>query len=98
MKMLLDENLPKKLKNDFRNYEVYTVRNMGWNGIQNGKLLHSMLGNNFDVLLTYDQNLQHQQNFVKYTITVFIFIAPINTYKELTKLSPKIHKYRDRDS
>ena len=26
MKLLLDENLPKKLKNDFRDYEIYTVR------------------------------------------------------------------------
>ena len=96
MKMLLDENLPKRLKNDFKNHEVYTVRNMGWNGIQNGKLLQLMLENNFKVVLTFDQNLQHQQNFAKYTITVFILVAPINTYLQLTNLSPKIHEYLDR--
>jgi predicted nuclease of predicted toxin-antitoxin system len=34
MKLLLDENLPKKLIADFPNHEVVTVRDMGWNGIE----------------------------------------------------------------
>jgi len=29
MKLLLDENLPKKLKTDLSAHEVYTVRDMG---------------------------------------------------------------------
>jgi hypothetical protein len=33
MKILLDENLPKQLKADFApDYEVKTVRDMGWLG------------------------------------------------------------------
>jgi len=34
--------------------------------------------------------LQHQQNFIKYTITVFVLSATINSYEALTKLTPKI--------
>ena len=30
MKLLLDENLPRKLKRDLPNHEVFTVREMGW--------------------------------------------------------------------
>lgn len=93
MQLLLDENLPKRLKLDFPEHEVYTVRDKGWNGIKNGELLKLLLENSFDALLTYDKNLQHQQNFQKYTITVFVLTGKINQYQELTKLTPKINAH-----
>jgi predicted nuclease of predicted toxin-antitoxin system len=96
MKLLLDENLPKRLKTDFANHEIYTVRDKGWNGIKNGQLLQMMAENGFHALLTFDKNLQHQQNFLKYTIAVFVLSAVNNTYMELTKLSPKVHEYLNR--
>ena len=92
MRLLLDENLPKRLKLDYPEYEVFTVRDMGWSGVKNGELLKLMLKNNFTILLTFDKNLQHQQNFSKYTISVIVLNAEINTYAELTKLSPRIRK------
>ena len=93
MRLLLDENLPKRLKSDFAEHEVYTVRDKGWNGIKNGELLQLLMDNCFDALLTFDKNLQHQQNFQKYTIAVFVLSASNNTYLELTKLSPKVSTY-----
>ena len=93
MRLLLDENLPKRLKLDFAEHEIYTVRDRQWNGVRNGELLKLMLDNGFEALLTYDKNLQHQQNFVKYTITVFVLTARINQYTELTMLTPKIKEY-----
>ena len=92
MKLLLDENLPKRLKADFSQHEIYTVREKNWNGVKNGELLKLMLKENFHALLTFDKNLQHQQNFDKYTITVFVLTAVNNTYFELTKYSNKINK------
>lgn len=90
MLLLLDENLPKRLKLDFPEHEIYTVGDKGWNGIKNGELLKLLMENNFDALLTFDKNLQHQQNFIKYTIAVFVFLAKINSYEELTKYTPKV--------
>jgi predicted nuclease of predicted toxin-antitoxin system len=90
MRLLLDENLPKRLKLDFPEHEIYTVRDMQCNGIKNGDLLNLLLNNNFDALLTFDKNFQHQQSFSNYSISVFVLIATINQYKELTKLTPKI--------
>jgi predicted nuclease of predicted toxin-antitoxin system len=89
MRLLLDENLPKRLKADFPLHEVFTVHDKGWNGVKNGELLKLMLADNFNALLTFDKNLQHQQNFSNYTITVFDLSAIINTYAELTNLSGK---------
>ncbi len=93
MRLLLDENLPKQLKQDFYEHEIYTVRDKQWNGIKNGELLKLLVENSFDALLTYDKNLQHQQNFAKYTITVFVLTAKINQYVELTKLTSDIKSH-----
>lgn len=57
MRLLLDENLPKRLKLDFPDHEIFTVRDKGWNGIKNGELLKLMLADGFDALLTFDKNL-----------------------------------------
>lgn len=68
MKLLLDENLPIKLKHRFidNDIETYTVRDMGWLGKENGELLKLMLQNNFTSFLTIDNNLSFQQNFKNY--------------------------------
>jgi hypothetical protein len=39
MKLLLDENLPRKLKKDLAGHEAFTVRDMLWDGKENGELL-----------------------------------------------------------
>ena len=98
MRLLLDENLPKRLKTDFLEHEIYTVRDKGWNGIKNGQLLQLMVENDFHAFLTFDKNLQHQQNFQKYTIAVFVLSAVNNTYMELTKLSAKVHVFLNREN
>jgi hypothetical protein len=39
MRVLLDECLPRKLKNDLAGHDVRTVPDMGWAGKKNGELL-----------------------------------------------------------
>jgi predicted nuclease of predicted toxin-antitoxin system len=40
MKILLDESLPRKLRNDFdEKHEVFTVRDQGWLSKKNGDYL-----------------------------------------------------------
>ena len=74
MKMLLDENLPNKLLKELLGHEVYTSRKMGWLGFKNGALIKLMIDNGFDALITFDKNIQYQQNFSKYPITVFHYL------------------------
>jgi hypothetical protein len=90
MRLLLDENLPKRLKQDLKEHEVYTASDKGWTGISNGKLLQFLIEYEFDALLTFDKNLQYQQNFAKYTITVLVLNAPDNSYLTLKTLARKI--------
>ena len=90
MRLLLDENLPKKLKGEFVGHQIFTIREKGWAGKSNGKLLQLMIEDKFDALVTFDKNLQYQQNFQKYTLAVFVLIARDNTYLTLKELVPKI--------
>jgi predicted nuclease of predicted toxin-antitoxin system len=92
MKLLLDENLPRRLRLDFPEHEIYTVRDKGWNGKKNGELMTLMEEEKFDALLTFDKNLQHQQNFEKYPFPILVLNASNNTYFILKLLVPKIKK------
>ena len=96
MKLLLDENLPKRLKSDFPEFEIYTVSDKGWNCKKNGELMQLLQSENFDALLTFDKNLQYQQNFKKYAVPVLVLNAPDNTYLTLTKLVPNIKEVLNR--
>jgi len=75
MKVLLDENLPKKIKQDLKGYEVFTVCEKGWDGKSNGELMRLMMDARFEVLITFDKNMEHQQNFRKFPIDVFVLNA-----------------------
>ena len=90
MLLLLDENIPKKLKNEFAGHSTFTIREKGWAGVSNGSLFQLMSAEKFDALITFDQNLQHQQNFRKYSVTVFVLVAPDNSYSTLKRLVPKV--------
>ena len=91
MKILLDENLPKKIKASFgNNFDVFTVGEMGWNGKKNGELLGLMTINGFNTFVTIDKNLKHQQNIERFPLQLFILNAPNNTLKTLEPFIAKL--------
>lgn len=62
MKILFDDNTPAPLAAFLRNYVVVRADQTGWQGLQNGALLSAAEKENFDLLLTCDQNIRYQQN------------------------------------
>jgi predicted nuclease of predicted toxin-antitoxin system len=62
VKVLLDEQLPQRLRKHLGAHDVYTVDYMGWAGLKNGELLRAAEADGFDVFLTGDKNLAYQQN------------------------------------
>ena len=87
MKVLLDECLPKKLKREVEADEVKTVPEVGWASKKNGELLR-LEQLDFDVLLTNDQNLEHQQNLRKFDLAFVVLVAPTNDIEDLRPLMP----------
>ena len=91
MKILLDENLPKQLKVDFGpEYDVKTVRDMGWLGKKNGELLGLIVFNGFDFFVTIDKNLRYQQNLDRIALNIFLLLAKNNRRETLKGLIEKI--------
>ena len=87
MKVLLDECLPKKLKREVEADEVKTVPEVGWASKKNGELLR-LAQLDFDVLLTNDKNLEHQQNLKKFDLAFVVLVAPTNDIEDLKGLMP----------
>jgi predicted nuclease of predicted toxin-antitoxin system len=91
MKILLDENLPTKLKYDFgENHKVFAVRDMGWLGKKNGELLGLAVFNQFDVLLTLDKNLKHQQTIYEFAIKFIVLMAVNSKHQTLQPFIEKV--------
>lgn len=90
MRILLDEQLPRRLGRALFGHDTRTVQQQGWSGISNGELLRRAAAEGFDVLLTADQNLQFQQNLAQATIAVMVLIAPTNKLDDLLPLVPAI--------
>ena len=60
-RILLDENLPVALKALLSHHDVRTVRDMGWLGMSNGRLLDAMKTAGQDAFVTADQGIALQQ-------------------------------------
>lgn len=90
MQILLDECVPRPLRRHFPGHNVRTVHEEGWSGKKNGELLALMAGNGFEVLLTVDQSVPHQQNLAAIGVAVVVMVAPTNRVGDLVPLIPAV--------
>ena len=88
MKVLIDENLPRKLADHLKGNECQTVAECGWAGKKNGELL-SLAEPEFDVLLTLDKNIPYQQDLKSGRIAILIIRAPSNRIQDLLLVVPE---------
>lgn len=66
-----------------------TVPEMGWKSVKNGPLL-ALAEANFDIFITTDQNLRHQQNLTGRRLA--IMVLPSNQVPIVVKLLPTIEQ------
>lgn len=92
MKLLLDENIDVRFKFRFEgtNHSVFTVRDMEWNGIKNGKLLQLAAEHGFDAFLCVDKNLPYQQNLATLALPVIVHNTHLNVLPNLKQLFPNL--------
>lgn len=90
-RVLLDENLPRKLRRDLPEFAVRTVQEEDWTSFSNGELL-MRAQERFDVLLTADRRLQFQQNMGRFTIGVVVILTVSLRYRTI---AAAIHRIRE---
>jgi len=61
VRVLLDQGTPAPLRQALQGHSVATAHEQGWATLTNGELL-AAAESAFDVLVTTDQSLRHQQN------------------------------------
>jgi hypothetical protein len=74
-RVLLDENLPHALRESLGNHETETAAHAGLAGYKNGELIRTAMDAGFDVLLTGDKTLQHEQNLAGQKIALVCLSA-----------------------
>jgi hypothetical protein len=90
VKILFDEDAPRPLRRHLPGHQILTVQEMGWSGIKNGVLLTLAEGQDFEVLLTFDQNLPHQQNLSGRKIAVVVLVVPNKRLNTILPLVPAL--------
>ena len=83
MRVLLDEMLDRRLKRWLpEGVEALTVRERGWDSKKNGELL-ALAEKEFDVLLTTDRGIPHEQDLSRFDLMVMVITARSNRLQDL---------------
>ena len=90
MRVLLDESLPRPWKREIAGHEVLHVADLGWQGVKNGELLRRAVSEGFEVLITADRNIEHQQNLVLAGLGIVAVRSPRNRIQDLRTLTPAL--------
>jgi len=91
MRIILDECLPRRLVRELPDHAVTTVPRQGWAGVTNGDLL-DRIETEFDVFITMDSNIVHQQNLDGLKICLIILHGPNSRYETLQPLLPRMRE------
>ena len=92
MRLLLDECIPRGLKNSFQSYDCRSVIEEGWAGKKNGELLRLAENSGFQVFITLDHGFEYQQNLTSRAIAVVLIRTKSNRLPDLLGHIPEILK------
>jgi hypothetical protein len=90
-RVLLDENLPRLLKRELPGFQVRTIVEVGWAGVKNGQLLR-LAAAEFDVFVTADKNLPHQQSLASLDLAFVVLRARTTKLEDLLPLISAIRE------
>ena len=87
MRILFDQGTPAPLREHLPGHSVETAYEKDWSALRNGELLAKAEAT-FDLLITTDRNLRHQQNLAGRRIA--ILVLPTTSWPRLQKITPEI--------
>jgi len=76
MLVLFDHSTPAPLTSYLIGHTVTEARDRGWHRLSNGDLLAEAERAGFDVLLTADKNIRHQQNLSGRRLAIVVLSTP----------------------
>ena len=88
MKALFDHNVDRRFRRYLPGHEIITTSEAGWETLGNGALLKSAKAAGFDVLISIDKNIEHEQNLRTLPLPIVIIDAPSNALPALIPFAP----------
>ncbi len=89
MNILLDENLDWRLQRELHGHSTASVPQIGWAGVKNGELLRRA-NERFDVLVTMDKGIYHQQNLTGLRLVIIALKSKSNRLADTRPLMPAL--------
>jgi predicted nuclease of predicted toxin-antitoxin system len=86
MKILLDECLPLDFRHSFPGHEAHTAQWAGLKGKKNGELLRAAEAAGYEILLTIDHSIPHQQPFGRRTLSIILVRSRTSQIEDLVPL------------
>lgn len=81
--------MPRQLRRELPDFVIRTVQEEGWDGLENGQLLRHASAT-FEVLVTADKRMRHQQNFAQFTIGIVVIDAFDTRLRNLRRFIPQL--------
>jgi len=75
MRLLFDQGTPVPLGRHLADHSVATVADRGWSELDNGDLLDKAEKDGYEVLITTDQNMRHQQNLSGRRLAIVVLLS-----------------------
>lgn len=72
MRILLDHNTPAPLRYALQGHQVDTAYERGWAEVTNGELLTAAEAAGFDLIITTDKGIRHQQNLAGRKLSLLV--------------------------
>src|SRR3954453_11023678 len=83
--------MPRKLRRELPEFAIRTVQEEGWAGLKNGELLRAVTSSAaFDIFVTVDQRLRHQQNIARLSVGVVAIETFDTTLGNLRTMLPQL--------
>jgi predicted nuclease of predicted toxin-antitoxin system len=87
VRILFDQGTPVPLRDHLPGHSVETAYEKGWSALHNGDLLVKAEAE-FDLLITTDRNLRHQQDLA--ALHVAILVLPTTSWPRLQRITREI--------
>ena len=75
MKILFDHGTPAALRRHLREHSVNRSAERGWERMENGELIRNAEAEGYEVIVTTDQNVRHQQNLAGRGLGIVVLMA-----------------------
>jgi hypothetical protein len=90
VRILFDQGTPAPLRECLSGHRVETAYEKGWSALTNGNLL-AQAEAQFDLLVTTDRNLRHQQNLAGRRLAVLVL--PTTSWPRLRLVAERIAEF-----